>query len=92
MLSSDFEEQLNEALCMRPGIEQAKGVLAALRRCTPQQAFEEISAVSQRHDIELYELTAALVGAAAEIPPADQNARMVIWVEWGNLFPILLAD
>lgn len=90
-MSSDFEEQLNEALCTRPSIEQAKGVLAALRHCTAQQAFDEISAVSQRHNIELYELAAALVDAAAEVTPEDPKARAIIWVEWGGLFPMLPA-
>jgi AmiR/NasT family two-component response regulator len=92
VLSSDFEEQLNEAFCTRPGIEQAKGVLAALRHCVPQQAFEEISLVSQRHHLRLSELAAALVDAAADRTPEDPLARAVVWVEWGSLFPMLTAD
>ena len=92
MLSSDFEEQLNVALCTRPCIEQAKGVLAALRHCTPRQAFEEISFVSQWYHIQLSELAAALVDAAAECAPQDPRSRAVVRIEWGGLFPMLTAD
>jgi hypothetical protein len=92
MSSGDFEEQLNEALCTRPCIEQAKGVLAALRHCTAQQAFEEISYVSQQHNIKLFALANALVDTAAELAPEDQKARAVIWVEWGDLFPVPAPD
>lgn len=92
MSNDDFEAQLNEALCTRPGIEQAKGVLATLRHSTPQQAFEELSYVSQQHNVKIYELASALVDTAAERTPADQKARAVIWVEWGGLLSMPTPD
>jgi len=87
MTSGEFEEQLNEALCSRPCIEQAKGVLASKRHCTPQQAFEEIRFVSQQHNIKISELASALVDTAAERLPEDRRVRAAIWVEWADLFP-----
>lgn len=92
MSSDDFEEQLNDALCTRPCIEQAKGVLATLRHSTPRQAFEELSYVSQQNNIKLSELATALVDTAADRTSADQKARAVIWVEWGGLFSMLTPD
>jgi hypothetical protein len=92
MSSGGFDEQLNEALCTRPCIEQAKGVLATLRHCTAEQAFEETGFGSQQHNMKPSALASAVVDTAAELAPEDQRARAVIWVEWGALFPMLVPD
>ncbi|HEX8495694.1 MAG TPA: ANTAR domain-containing protein [Actinomycetales bacterium] len=53
--------QLREAMVTRATIEQAKGVIMGLRRCSTDQAFNELKSVSQRENIKIRELAAALV-------------------------------
>lgn len=55
-------ENLQVAMRSRATIEQAKGVVAAHLGCTPEQAFEALSAVSQDRNVKLREL-AALVAS-----------------------------
>jgi two-component system, response regulator / RNA-binding antiterminator len=83
----DFEEHLNAALVTRPAIEQAKGVLVALRSATPDKAFAELHHACRTHNVEVGELAGALVETAAGRRPGNPELRKVIWHEWGTLLP-----
>ena len=48
-MTDEFTHDLKAALGTRPVIEQAKGVLIALRGATADQAFAELQHVSQTH-------------------------------------------
>lgn len=68
--------QLREALVSRADIEQAKGIIMGIRRCGPDDAFRELSTVSQRANVKVALLAAALValappgGAPGDVDPA----------------------
>jgi len=54
-------ENLREALESRDVIGQAKGILMARRRCTPEAAFEALRQVSQRRNIKLRDIAEQVV-------------------------------
>ena len=73
-MHDEFAEDLQAALGTRPVIEQAKGVLIALRGSTADQAFAELRHVSQTHNMKLNALAAALVDAAERVGRAAHQA------------------
>jgi PAS domain S-box-containing protein len=56
--------QLREALTSRSAIDQAKGMIMALRRCDEQEAFEVLVHASNRANVKLRDLAADLVARA----------------------------
>jgi AmiR/NasT family two-component response regulator len=56
--------QLEEAMASRAVIEQAKGLIMAQRRCTPDEAFQTLSRASQRSNRKLRDIATAIVTAA----------------------------
>lgn len=88
-MDDDFESQLSAAMATRPVIEQAKGVLAGVRRETPDQAFSELRYVSQHHNVKLNALARALVLVASGQTPGEPRLRNVIWQEWDDVLPQL---
>ena len=64
----DLARQMGQALESRAIIEQAKGVLVARLRCTPEEAFTHLSKTSQRTRTRLTQVAAALVAAAHQQP------------------------
>ena len=73
-----FEEQLQQALHTRPVIEQAKGMLVALRGQTASEAFETLRGASQRHNVRLQRLAVALVelGSGGRVDDAFVHAAV----------------
>lgn len=61
----DLAVQLSEAIESRATIEQAKGILMAGRRCTPDEAFQILVSLSQSSNRKLREVARALVAEAA---------------------------
>jgi response regulator NasT len=59
-------DQLREALGTRPVIDQAKGMLIASHGCSPEEAFQMLSAASQRENRKLREVAEAMVDGAVE--------------------------
>ena len=57
-------EHLQRALNTRAVIEQAKGVIIARDRCTPDEAFEVLTRISQHEHIKIRDLARAIVDAA----------------------------
>lgn len=52
---------LRRALHNRATIEQAMGILAVLRRCTPEDAFRLLVRLSQVHNVKLHRIAQLLV-------------------------------
>ena len=52
---------LRRALTSRATIDQAKGIIMAERRCTPDRAFEILAGLSQDTNVKLADVAAALV-------------------------------
>ncbi|WP_244282959.1 ANTAR domain-containing protein [Streptomyces flavidovirens] len=76
--------QLRQALSSRTVIGQAQGMLMALAACSADEAWDVLVEVSQRTNIKLREVAAALVAAAGgnELPasvrvPLRQSVRRV---------------
>jgi len=88
-VDDDFERHLSAALATRPVIEQAKGVLAGVRRETPDQAFAELRHVSHHHNVKLNVLASAVVVVASGKTLRDARLRKVIWQEWDDVLPQL---
>ncbi|MFF5158182.1 ANTAR domain-containing protein [Streptomyces sp. NPDC000348] len=57
--------QLRQALASRAVIDQAIGIVQAERRCAPDDAFQILVGISQRTNVKLREIAAALVRQAA---------------------------
>jgi hypothetical protein len=53
--------QLRQALRTRPTIEQAKGIVMADRRCTPDEAFAVLKKLSMDTNVPLADVAAAIV-------------------------------
>lgn len=68
---------LRRAMRTRSVIEQAKGVLVARLRVTPQQAFEQLTRLSQETNTRLAALSAAIVGTAAPDPDLPDLTELI---------------
>ncbi|MFC8006827.1 ANTAR domain-containing protein [Streptomyces olivaceus] len=62
--------QLREALTYRPVIDQARGMVMAIGRCTPGEAWDVLVAVSQHNNIKLRTVAEQLVATTAGHPLA----------------------
>ena len=93
MVDTEFERHLEAAMRTRPVIEQAKGILTAYRRATPDEAFDELVRASQHHNVRLVEIAQAVVlVAAGEAGSVDERPRRVVVSEWHGLTSGLAAD
>ncbi|WP_432492073.1 ANTAR domain-containing protein [Kineococcus auxinigenes] len=68
-------EQLRVALTRRPVIDMAKGAVMAVARCDEDTAFQQLSRVSQAHNVKLFDLATALLqdlpASATGVPPRE---------------------
>lgn len=60
--------QLREALAYRPVIDQARGMVMALGRCTPDEAWTVLVTVSQHNNVKLRTVAEQLVATTAGHP------------------------
>jgi serine phosphatase RsbU (regulator of sigma subunit)/PAS domain-containing protein len=67
---------LRRAMRNRAVIEQAKGLLAARLRVSPEDAFEQLLDLSQRTNTKLVEVAAALVGTSTPDPAHPTAAEI----------------
>src|SRR5436190_15939932 len=65
------------AMRNRAVIEQAKGVLVERLRITPDQGFDHLVRLSQRTNIKLIEVAAAIVGTTAPDPDAPDVINLI---------------
>ncbi|MFE0937205.1 ANTAR domain-containing protein [Streptomyces mutabilis] len=68
--------QLREALTYRPVIDQARGMVMAIGRCTPGEAWEVLVALSQHNNVKLRTVAEQLVATTAghPLPPPIRRA------------------
>ncbi len=59
--AAELGSQLQEAMSSRAVIEQAKGILMATTRCTPDRAFEILVRASQRENRKLRDIAIEIV-------------------------------
>ncbi|WP_284742726.1 ANTAR domain-containing protein [Amycolatopsis sp. RTGN1] len=75
----DRAEQMLDLLQSRAALEEAKGIVIALRRCDPDEAWETLRRASQQFNVKVRELAVALVellaGAPAPQPGGDRTIR-----------------
>jgi GAF domain-containing protein len=64
----DEADQLRAAMASRASIEQAKGIIIATRRCTPDEAFDLLRDTSNRHNRKLRDIAQALVDDYSRAP------------------------
>ncbi|WP_329045560.1 ANTAR domain-containing protein [Amycolatopsis sp. NBC_01488] len=73
----DRTEQLLDLLQSRAALEEAKGIVIALRRCDPDEAWATLRRASQQFNVKVRELAVALVellaGAPAPQPDGDRT-------------------
>ena len=61
--AEDRAQNMMAAMQSRAVIEQAKGIVMASERCTPDQAFQVLVTASQHRNLKLREVAAAIVRA-----------------------------
>lgn len=69
--------QLREAMATRPMIDVAKGIIMAARRCSADEAFDELRTASSRSNVRIAELARAMtryVGMPPSPLPVDESA------------------
>lgn len=71
ILTEAAYERLLARLQSMPVIEQAKGILMAQSRCTPDAAFAMLRAASQRSNVRVKDLAEEIVG---RVSGAEQKA------------------
>ncbi|EOD63024.1 ANTAR domain-containing protein [Amycolatopsis vancoresmycina] len=73
----DRTEQMLDLLQSRAALEEAKGIVIALRRCDPDEAWSTLRRASQEFNVKVRELAVALVellaGAPAPQPDGDRT-------------------
>ena len=77
--------QLREAMASRAVIEQAKGLVMAIRRCGADAAINELKVVSQRTNVRLQVLATVLTTAVdrrSVLDAQDPAAVEVVLANW----------
>jgi hypothetical protein len=69
--------QLYEALASRATIEQAKGIVMAAHRLSPEQAWQLMAKVSQDRNVKLRQLAQATVDLVYGADPVDPRATAI---------------
>ncbi len=80
--------QLREAMASRAVIEQAKGLVMALRRCGPEAAINELKVVSQRTNVKLQVLATVLTTAVDQrsvLDAQDPVAVKIVLTNWPSV-------
>jgi transcriptional regulator with GAF, ATPase, and Fis domain len=72
-LAEEQVEQLRGAMATRAVIEQAKGILMAVRGLTDDQAFQELVSQSQRSNVKLRVLARQFVAMATGRPASEDG-------------------
>lgn len=68
-------------------LDRAEGVLIGLRRCSSQDAFDEVVQAAQRHQVPVFAIASALVDLASGHGESsdDSAARAAAEHEWAEL-------
>jgi hypothetical protein len=66
-------------------LDRAEGVLVGLRRCTIDEAFDEILGAARRHRVPTLDVARGLVALAQHANYGDRDGIAVALYEWGSL-------
>jgi hypothetical protein len=69
---SEMSQHLQAALASRAGIDQAVGIIMGQNRCTADEAFDVLRAISQNRNVKLRDVAADMVTAVSGQPPTDR--------------------
>ncbi|OBK74915.1 ANTAR domain-containing protein [Mycobacterium sp. 1274761.0] len=73
-------------------IEQAAGVVVALRQCTLAEAFDEILQAARRHHVPPVRMARGLVALANHSDPHDHHGLAAARYEWGALMAMAVSS
>jgi GAF domain-containing protein len=68
---SEMSAHLQNALASRAVIDQALGIIMGQNRCTADEAFEVLRAISQNRNVKLRGIAAEMIIAVSGRPPTD---------------------
>jgi GAF domain-containing protein len=68
---AEMSAHLQNALASRAVIDQALGIIMGQNRCTADEAFEVLRAISQNRNVKLRDIAADMIAAISGQPPAD---------------------
>ena len=71
---TELADQLEAALASRAVIDQAKGIIIARYRCSPDEAFQRLVKVSRNNNVKVRNLAAILV-EQTQRPPKTDNSK-----------------
>ncbi|MGW4526968.1 ANTAR domain-containing protein [Amycolatopsis sp. NPDC004378] len=74
----DGTGQMLDLLQSRAALEEAKGIVIALRRCDPEEAWETLRRASQQFNVKVRELAVALVELLAGAPATQPDGERTI--------------
>ncbi|MEV4055204.1 ANTAR domain-containing protein [Amycolatopsis sp. NPDC049688] len=74
----DRTEQMLDLLQSRAALEEAKGIIIALRRCDPDEAWSTLRRASQEFNVKVRELAVALVELIAGAPATQPDGERTI--------------
>jgi AmiR/NasT family two-component response regulator len=74
--------QLRTALTRRPVIDMAKGAIMALTKCDDDDAFKQLSQVSQTHNVKLFELATALLADLRGAGTGASDVEQLVQKHW----------
>ncbi|SED14443.1 Two-component response regulator, AmiR/NasT family, consists of REC and RNA-binding antiterminator (ANTAR) domains [Amycolatopsis tolypomycina] len=74
----DRTDQMLELLQSRAALEEAKGIVIALRRCDPEEAWHTLRRASQERNVKVRELAVALVELLAGAPAPQPDGERTI--------------
>jgi GAF domain-containing protein len=66
--TADLARQMQLAMQSRAAIEQAKGIIMAQQRCTPDEAFDVLVRTSQQRNLKLRDLAQTIVDSSQGTP------------------------
>jgi GAF domain-containing protein len=69
---TEMSQHLQNALASRAAIDQALGVVMGQNRCTADEAFDVLRAISQNRNVKLRDVAAEIITAVSGQPPATE--------------------
>jgi GAF domain-containing protein len=72
--TADLARHMQAAMQSRAGIEQAKGIIMAQQRCSPEEAFAVLVRTSQHRNIKLRDLAQSIITSTSAASPETSRS------------------